>query len=101
MPKHASEQKKLDWKRRIEEQLQSSLSVNKWCQQNQICCSTFQYWQRKLSVSALQRDSFAELNVKHHKAFSLQTCGLSIRMNRDCNPNLRRQILALFAEASC
>ncbi len=101
MPRPTSEDKKLEWKNLIEQQRQSNLSVEKWCLQNQIRPYTFRYWKEKLFLEPLQKSSFAELNTKRPDAVLLQVRGLHVRMDSDCDPSLRKQLFALFAEASC
>ena len=101
MPSPVSEEKKLEWKTRIEQQRQSNLSVEKWCSQNQIRPHTFRYWKGKLFLKPLQKISFTEVNMKRSDAISLQARGLYVRMGSDCDPYLRKQLFALFAEASC
>ena len=101
MPNPASKEKQLEWKGLIEQQRQSGLSVKKWCRQNQIRFSAFYYWQDKLFPRVLQKESFTELNTKRPQTLSLQAQGLYIRMGSDCDPHLRKQLFALFAEATC
>lgn len=101
MPSPSSESKKLEWTKLIEQQRQSGLSVEKWCLQNQIRPYTFRYWKEKLFSKPLQKTSFTELNVKRSDAVSLQAPGIYVRLGVDCNPNLRKQLFSLFAEASC
>ncbi len=92
MSKPASEEKKLEWKSLIEQQRQSGLSAEKWCQQRQIQSHTFHYWKDKLFPRPLQKSSFAELNMKRSDAVSLQARGLYVRMGSDCDPLLRLQL---------
>jgi hypothetical protein len=101
MPKPASEDKKLEWKNLIEQQRQSGVPVEKWCLQNQIPPYTFRYWKEKLFSKPLQKTSFTELNIKRPDAISLQARGIYIRIGTDCDLSLRKQLFALFAEASC
>lgn len=101
MPIPTSEEKKLEWENLIEQQRQSGLSVDKWCLQNQIRPSTFQYWKDKLFPKQLQKSSFAELNMKRPDAISLQGRGVYVRLGQDCDLNLRKQLFALFAEGVC
>jgi hypothetical protein len=101
MPIAASEDKQLEWKNLIEQQRQSGLSVDKWCLQNQIRPSTFQYWKDKLFPKRLQKSNFAELNVNRPDTISLQARDLYVRIGNDCNPHLRKQLFAIFAELSC
>ena len=101
MPTPASEAKQLEWKNIIEQQRQSGLSVGKWCQQNQIRPHTFRYWKEKLFPKQLQKSSFTELSMKRADAISLQARGIYIRMGSDCDPLLRKQLFALFADLPC
>ena len=101
MPKPSSEEKKLEWKNLIEQQGQSGLSINKWCQQRNRIPHTFHYWKNKLFPKQLQKSSFTELNMKRPDAISLQARDLYVRMGSDCDPMLRKQLFALFAEARC
>jgi len=103
MSKPTPEEKKLKWNHLIEQQCQSGHSIKKWCLQNQIRPSTFQYWKEKLfpTKKPLQKTSFTELNMKRPNAISLQARGLYVRMSSDCDPYLRKQLFALFTEASC
>jgi hypothetical protein len=98
MPIAASEEKQLEWKNIIEQQRQSNLSVKKWCLQNQIRPSTFLYWKEKLSSKRLHKDSFTELNMKGADEISLQTRGLYVRMDADCDPHLRKLLFTIFVE---
>lgn len=101
MPNPSSENNQIEWKNRIEEQRQSGLSINKWCQQNQIPPTSFHYWKEKFSPKQLQKSSFAELSIKRADAISLQARGLHVRIGSDCDPILRKQLFVLFAEAAC
>lgn len=101
MPNPASEDKQLEWKNLIKKQGQSGLSVEKWCLQNQISPHVFHYWKKKLFPKRLQKSSFSELHMRCSDAISLQGHGICIRMGSDCDPHLRKQLFALFAEAPC
>lgn len=101
MPSPGSENNQTEWKHRIEQQRQSSLSIEKWCRQNQVRPHAFHYWKRRIFSKPLQRTSFEELHIKRPDAILLQACGIYIRIGSDCDLNLRKQIFALFAEASC
>jgi hypothetical protein len=101
MPRPVSEAKKLEWNRLIEEQRQSGLSIEKWCRHQNLTPHTFHYWKDKLFPKQLQKTSFTEFNMRRHEAISLQARGLYVRMGNDCDPILRKQFFALFAEATC
>lgn len=101
MPNPASEDKQLEWKNLIEQQRQSGLSIKKWCLQKQIRPSTFYYWKDKFFFKQLKKSNFAEVNIKRPEAISLQAHGLCIRIGSECDPRLRKQLFALFSEASC
>ena len=101
MPKPLSEDEKFDWATSLRRQQESGLSINEWCRKNQITKGSFHYWKEKLAPKALQKTSFTELNIKRSDAISLQACGITIRITGDCNPDLRKQIITLFAGGLC
>ena len=89
------------WLARIEQQRQSGLSMKEWCREHDIPVSTFYYWNEKLSPKTLQKSSFTELAKKKSETVSLQTRGLSVRIDSNCAPEVRKQLFLLFAEVSC
>ena len=92
MPIPASGEKRLEWKNIVEQQRRSGLSVKRWCLQNEIRPSAFQYWKERLFPKQLDKSSFTELNMKRPDSISLQAKGLYVRMGTDCDPNLRKQL---------
>ncbi|HAZ16119.1 MAG TPA: hypothetical protein DCY54_05760 [Parachlamydiales bacterium] len=90
--------KHLEWQSHLEAQRASGLPAKRWCQQNHIHPSTFQYWKDKLSPQALGKASFTELSLNCSDTISLQTRGVHIRIRADCNQKLRKQLFNLFAE---
>lgn len=101
MPRPESDNKKLEWKDLIEQQRTSRLSVQKWCQQNQVNPHTFRYWKAKLFPKSLKKSHFIEFKMKRPDAVSLQARGLHIRIGSTCDLNVRKQLFALFTEVSC
>jgi hypothetical protein len=101
MPAPASEETRQEWKNRIEEQRQSNLSIKQWCLKHQISTHVFSYWRDKLFPTELKASSFTQLPVKRTQAISLQTQGLHIRIDSQCDPILRIQLLALLMEIPC
>lgn len=101
MPKPASEENKLEWKSRIEQQQRSGLSINKWCQEHQIPRYAFDYWKDKLFSKQLQKHSFAEMKIARSDTICLQARGLHVRVSGDCDHHLRKQLFALLAEGLC
>jgi hypothetical protein len=101
MPNSAPEDQQLQWKNLIEQQRASGLSVEKWCLQSQIKPHTFRYWKDKIFPKQLEKSSFTELHMRRPDAISLQARGLYIRMGGDCDPDLRKQLFALFIGQPC
>ncbi len=101
MPVRASEETRQEWKNRTEEQRQSKLSIKEWCLKHQISTHVFSYWRDKLFPTQLKTSSFTQLPVKRNHAISLQAQGLHVRLDSQCDPVLRRQLLALLMEVPC
>ena len=89
------------WLARIEQQRQSGLSMKEWCRENNIPVSTFYYWNEKLFPRVLQKSNFTELAKKKPETVSLQARGLSVRIDSNCAPEIRRQLFLLFGEMPC
>ena len=96
MPVATSEERKLKWKERIDEQRRSGLSVDKWCTQQQVNSATFYYWKDKLFPKQLQKSDFTEMPLQRSSAISLQAPGLHVRIGSDCSLQLRKDLFALF-----
>lgn len=101
MPQPLSEDKRLEWKNLIEQQRKSGLSIEKWCLKNQIRPHTFHYWKEKLSPKPLNRSSFAEVSLKRNAALTIECRGLRLRIDNECDPLLRKQILLTLLDPSC
>lgn len=95
------QEKNNEWADRIAQQRQSGLSIEKWCRQNQIKSSVFHYWKEKLFPKSLERSHFSELKIQRNQSVCLQCSGLYIRLEKECDPLVRKQIFALFMELSC
>ncbi len=101
MPARATEETQQEWKNRIEEQRQSKLSIKQWCLQHQIRPQVFSYWRDKLFPMHLKTSNFTQLTNKRSQAISLQIQGLHVRIDSQCDPALRRQLLTLLMELPC
>lgn len=100
MTKSLPEEKRLKWRALIEQQFQSGLSVKAWCLQNEVSPQTFQYWKTRLPRQ-LEKSSFVELKPRAAEAISLRARGLYIRIEKGCDPHLRKQLLAFIGEVAC
>lgn len=101
MRSRALEEKQAKWQNLVKRQRESGLSIQKWCQQNQIRPSTFQYWKDKFFPKQLEKSSFTELNIKRSDPITLQTRGLFIRIGNDCDLDLRKTLFAMLGDLAC
>ncbi len=61
------------WAMRVKDCRESSLTVVKWCGENDIKVSTFYTWQRKLFKKATQQQKFLEISVGEVKESLIAT----------------------------
>lgn len=101
MPKPIPPEKQLEWKEKIGQQQESGLSIEKWCFQNQIRPHTFHYWKEKFFPKPLNRSSFAEVSLKRDTALTIECRGLRLRIDKECDSLLRKQILLVLLEPPC
>lgn len=108
MVERASEEVRQKWKEHIQHQIDSGLSVNAWCLQNNIDTHKFRYWQKQLSPKPrLDRSSFEEISdrkkiVKPHEVGLILECqGIYIHVSERFNPSTLRLCLKLIKETTC
>ncbi len=58
MSKPLSREKRLEWEEKIRKQRERSLSIDRWCRENQILPHTFYYWKERLFQKPLLSSSF-------------------------------------------
>ena len=47
MPGPLPAEKKIEWEEKIRQQRESGLSIERWCEQNQIATHVFHYWKTR------------------------------------------------------
>lgn len=101
MPK-LSPEKKLEWEERIRNQRESGLSIEKWCQQNQILPHRFYYWRdRLLPKLGLDRSSFTELVQTKGSGICIEYHGIRIHLERNFDPSILKECLSVLKELKC
>ena len=101
MPKPLPPEKQLEWNKIIEEQKISGLSIEKWCNQNQIRPHAFYYWRDKLFPQSLNRTNFIELSERKDKTLTIECQGIRIHLEKECDPIFKKQLLSLLLNYSC
>jgi len=77
------EQRQQQWKKRIQNQKESGLTIQKWCQENQIGVSSFYKWQARLSLkkpSLNPKASFVELKPTIKYRLTLDYEGINFQL---------------------
>lgn len=66
-----------DWKKIIEDQKESTLSVKEYCKQNNICVSSFYKSKKRLKDDKLENNLFVPVEVVHdtHSHISMNIDG--------------------------
>ena len=92
-----------EWSEMLQSQKQSGLTVKQWCQQNNIPCSSYYHWQKKLfdtavASSQVPAPQFAEVPVSATSFISqssapdviasLEIDGITIRLYSNANANV-------------
>ncbi len=68
MARGLSEERKLQWKKKILEQRSSGLSIPSWCRQNGVAFQNFHYWQKTLFPNdSITHTSFVQIEDKRPK----------------------------------
>ena len=93
-------EKFLLWKQRLEEIKQSDLTVDEWCNQNQISKHAYYYWRKKI-LDSMPNDKttcFAEVThlMEKSKDNSKEVDGLVVN-NRYCSLTIHNENEAVLA----
>jgi len=68
------------WKEKINNQIQSGLSIADWCRQNNVVPHTFYYWRDKLFPKAtINRTDFREISEGKKNNVHSQKSGVSLQ----------------------
>lgn len=110
MPQPFSEEKKQQWKEKINAQKNSGLSIAEWCRQNKIADHVFYYWKKKFfPVPSVTISSFTEVPFeKENHCSEAEDSGIKIEYQKIHihldkhfdSPTLKRCLLVL-KEAAC
>ena len=93
-----TEEQRQCWKEKIQAQKSSGLSVDKWCQENNVVACRFHYWKKKL-FSKLQPVplGFVELKDPSQCKLSLHYQGVSLQLE---STNLK-EALRILEKLAC
>lgn len=99
MPKPISKEKNLVWATKIREQKESGLSINQWCQKNQVTKGSFHYWKDRLfPKDTLTRACFRELPVDQGTGICMEYQGIRIFIEKSFDPITLRSCLAALRD---
>ena len=97
-----SSEKKLAWGENLRKQKESGLSIDRWCNENQIRTYTFRYWKERLFPKPLpSRLSFSELPDAKETGITIEYRNLRIRLDKHFDPFVLKQCLSILMEIQC
>jgi len=97
MPKPYSEEIRSAWANKIKQQMDSGLSIARWCLLNEVAIHQFYYWKSKLFPRQLNRNSFTELR-ESATGISVECKGLSVRIEKSFDSVTLKQFLSLLRD---
>jgi hypothetical protein len=98
MGKPLTQEQRDNWAERIHNQQNSGLSIQRWCQENQISAHVFHYWKKRLASKApLDRSSFTELVSPKGCTFIIEYQGVRVHFESSS----LKQCLAVLRELKC
>ena len=78
MPKSFSKEQRDEWKKKIQDQHKSGLSISQWCQKNEELTHRFYYWEQKLFHKQSEKDSFIEI-TEESSTVSSSDSGIEVK----------------------
>lgn len=97
MGKPFSTEQRHIWKEKIQSQKESGLSIQRWCQENQIAPHLFHYWNKQLFKKEFERNSFAELTDQKGCTIDIEYREIRIHLEAVS----LRQALQVLKELKC
>ena len=102
MPEPLSEEKKQEWKDRIQKQHESGLSIKCWCEKNDVSSRVFYYWRFKLSQkTSLTRSQFTEITDSRDVGISIECNGVRIHLEKHFDALILKRCLSILKEIKC
>ena len=101
MFKEASPEKVAEWKRNIERQSKSGLSIEKWCRENQLKAHVFHYWKVKLFSNLPERNNFLELKEEENKEIVLEYKEFRIHLDGNFDSTVLEKCLTAIGRCKC
>ena len=103
MPQPIFQEKKVEWKDKINQQKSSGKSVSEWCRTNQVHPRVFYYWRAKVFPKIIDRSCFTELtNNPNQKTDIVIECqGVRIYLEKHFDPAALKYCLAMLRGIKC
>ena len=101
MSQPISEEKKTEWKNKINQQKSSGKRVREWCRENQIHPRVFYYWRSKLFPTAIDRSCFTEVTHIKKTDITIECQGIRIYLEKNFNSATLKYCIAMLREIKC
>lgn len=99
----SNSEKVRQWERYLANQKASGLTIQRWCQENNISPHHFYYWKNKLKPpeppAEVTRASFTELLDKNRSQLFFECNGIRLYLDQACEPQLLKKCLKALREA--
>jgi transposase-like protein len=95
-------EKALIWEQHIARQKASGLTIQRWCQENDISPHQFYYWKSKRQLSAeVTRASFTELRDESKSTLFFECKGVRLYIDPSCDLCFLKRCLQALREILC
>ena len=103
MSKKISPEKKANWETIFRKQKESGLSVARWCKENQVCRTSFNYWNDRIFTKPeLLRSDFVEMPLTEQgSGISIEYQGLRVIIEKSFDPITLRACISALRGVSC
>lgn len=102
MPSQLPLEKQEEWKKLIQEQQASGLSIEQWCRDKGLRPHMFFYWRSRLFPKPkLNRKSFMEIDSLKDTGISIECNSIRIFLEKDFDPNVLKNCLKILKEFKC
>jgi predicted methyltransferase len=101
MFKPTSPEKIRSWEEKILQQQKSGLSIQRWCNENQVVVCQFHYWKSRLFPKQINTSSFTELVETKNGGVTLEYDGVRIHLDPNFDAITLKRCLSVVREGKC
>ena len=101
MPQPFSQEKRSEWKDKIDQQKSSNKSITAWCRENHVLTRSFYYWRSKLFPKIMDSSCFTEIKNTESSDIIIECKGVRICLDKHFDSTSLKYCIAMLKGIKC